>query len=446
MAGPGQSPGLPCLLQLPAAPAPHLMSQTARQRRQWLEFWKEGSPRSCQEYCCSAARRWDIREGTEEPRYTVLAAPNSLEIRQYGPRIAAETAIAGDDQSAALNEGFRRLAGYIFGANRAKTKIEMTVPVAQQKSETIAMTAPVGQARGADGKWVVRFFMPAEWTMETLPVPENPAVALVQVPGETMAVLRFTGLRGEVHHCRPAERNCCNAWSRPPGSRWANRSPGSTTRPGPSPSCAATRWPCRWRRAERPVGRRGRSKARSGRAPDCASPPFDRLRLALGGDRTAFAAWDDRADASPGWPRRRRTACAPHRAVCPRVPASAPARRCSACSAASRAARSASSVAAMATRSASAWRAPSSASRPVISACANCVCSRLMADCASARARSARCRAACSAASAASAFARRLTGGAAFAAGRCADPTPVPGWARTTVTSPSRAKRRRIGA
>ncbi len=138
-----------------------------------------------------------IREGTEEPRYTVLAAPNSLEIRQYGPRIAAETAIAGDDQSAALNEGFRRLAGYIFGANRAKTKIEMTVPVAQQKSETIAMTAPVGQARDADGKWVVRFFMPAEWTMETLPVPENPAVALVRVPGETMAVLRFTGLRGE---------------------------------------------------------------------------------------------------------------------------------------------------------------------------------------------------------------------------------------------------------
>lgn len=143
---------------------------------------------------CSAV---GIREGTEEPRFTVLAAPNNLEIRQYGPRIAAETAISGDDESAALNEGFRRLAGYIFGANRAKTKIEMTVPVAQQKGETIAMTAPVGQARGADGAWVVRFFMPAEWTLETLPVPENPAVALVRVPGETMTVLRFTGLRGE---------------------------------------------------------------------------------------------------------------------------------------------------------------------------------------------------------------------------------------------------------
>ena len=143
---------------------------------------------------CSAI---GIRDGTEEPRYTVLAVPDGLEIRQYGPRIAAETVVAGEDESAALNDGFRRIAGYIFGGNRAKAKIDMTVPVAQQKGQTIAMTAPVGQARGADGQWVVRFFMPAEWTLATLPVPDNPAVVLVPVPGETMAVLRFTGLRWE---------------------------------------------------------------------------------------------------------------------------------------------------------------------------------------------------------------------------------------------------------
>jgi hypothetical protein len=141
---------------------------------------------------CSA---FGIREGTAEPRYSVLAAPNGLEIRLYGPRIAAETAIAAGEEDARY-EGFRRLAGYIFGANRAKAKIDMTVPVVQQKGEAIAMTAPVGQARSDDGQWVIRFFMPAEWTMETLPVPENPAVVLVQVPDETIAVLRFTGLWG----------------------------------------------------------------------------------------------------------------------------------------------------------------------------------------------------------------------------------------------------------
>ena len=136
-----------------------------------------------------------IREGTAEPRFTVLAAPNGLEIRSYGPRIAAETAVAADEEQARY-DGFRRLAGYIFGANRAKSKIDMTVPVAQQKGETIAMTAPVGQARGEGGQWVIRFFMPADATMETLPTPDDPAVVLREVPGETMAVLRFTGFWG----------------------------------------------------------------------------------------------------------------------------------------------------------------------------------------------------------------------------------------------------------
>ena len=57
------------------------------------------------------------------------------------------------------------------------------------------MTAPVAVAPSQDapGQWVIRFFMPATQTMETLPQPLNPAVRLVAVPGETVAVLRFTG-------------------------------------------------------------------------------------------------------------------------------------------------------------------------------------------------------------------------------------------------------------
>ena len=146
-----------------------------------------------------------IREGTAEPRFTVLAAPNGLEIRCYGPRIAAETAITADEEQARY-DGFRRLAGYIFGANRARAKIDMTVPVAQEKGETIAMTAPVAQARGEGGQWVIRFFMPAGATLETLPTPDDPAVVLRQVPGETMAVLRFSGFWGaEAIAARQAE-------------------------------------------------------------------------------------------------------------------------------------------------------------------------------------------------------------------------------------------------
>ncbi|WP_242453722.1 heme-binding protein [Mycolicibacterium sp. P9-64] len=138
-----------------------------------------------------------IRNGTEEPRYTVEEQVGGIEIRRYGPRIAAQTTVSGRAESAARNAGFRRLAGYIFGANHANTKIAMTAPVTQQHGggQSIAMTAPVSQTSGPDGAWIIRFFMPAQWTMDTLPEPTDPAVELVEVAPDTVAVLRFNGSR-----------------------------------------------------------------------------------------------------------------------------------------------------------------------------------------------------------------------------------------------------------
>ncbi len=135
-----------------------------------------------------------IRAGTEEPAYDVVGQLGVVEIRQYGPRIAAEVTIAGDEE-AARSAGFRRVAGYIFGANQTNEKVAMTAPVAQSASESIAMTAPVAQEKSPDG-WTIRFFMPAQYTMATLPKPNDAGVKLLEVPGETMAVLRFTGLHG----------------------------------------------------------------------------------------------------------------------------------------------------------------------------------------------------------------------------------------------------------
>ena len=138
-----------------------------------------------------------IRHGTEEPSFTVERRISSrdgeVEIRRYGSRIAAETTIDADEE-AARNEGFRRLARYIFGGNQGNTKIAMTAPVVQEKGQKIAMTAPVATQRGGGGQWVIRFFMPSEHTMDTLPTPNDERVLLVTVPAERVAVLRFTGI------------------------------------------------------------------------------------------------------------------------------------------------------------------------------------------------------------------------------------------------------------
>jgi hypothetical protein len=145
----------------------------------------------------SALSTVGVRSGTEEPSHTSERLTDNVELRRYGPRIAAETTVSADED-AARNEGFRRLAGYIFGKNHASDTIAMTAPVGQSKAgKSIAMTAPVAQSpESADGSgWVIRFFMPSKWTMQTLPAPDDDRVRLTEVPSESFAVLTFTGDR-----------------------------------------------------------------------------------------------------------------------------------------------------------------------------------------------------------------------------------------------------------
>jgi hypothetical protein len=134
---------------------------------------------------------------TEEPRHTVIYTAGSIEIRDYAPMVIAEVEVAGD-MGGAGNRGFRPLAGYIFGDNRRVERgggatIAMTSPVMQERSQTIAMTTPVTQAQTQDGSWRVAFVMPEEWSLDTLPTPNDPTVELRAVAARRMAVIRFAG-------------------------------------------------------------------------------------------------------------------------------------------------------------------------------------------------------------------------------------------------------------
>jgi hypothetical protein len=141
----------------------------------------------------------------EEPEYKSLEQAGDFELRHYKPHIVAETMVDGAFSDVG-NEGFRRLADYIFGNNRKKASIDMTAPVSQApSSEKIAMTAPVNQTVLND-KWRVTFTMPAKYTMETLPEPLDPRVVLKREPGRLMAAIRYSGTwsqkRYEMHEKR----------------------------------------------------------------------------------------------------------------------------------------------------------------------------------------------------------------------------------------------------
>lgn len=130
----------------------------------------------------------------EQPAYTVVKdLGNGIELRQYSSYLIAETRISADNADMAGNLAFKRLGGYIFGGNKSKTSMAMTAPVSQARSEKIEMTAPVSQARSNDGTWLVSFVMPKRYTLESLPVPNDPSVYFKSVPARKVLVVRFSG-------------------------------------------------------------------------------------------------------------------------------------------------------------------------------------------------------------------------------------------------------------
>lgn len=147
----------------------------------------------------------------EEPKYEIVVQDAKFEVRRYAPFIVAETWVDGD-MDAASGKGFRAIADYIFGNNKspqstASSKIAMTAPVtmeAQGNSNKITMTAPVvlQSAKDATGlvgaqRWRVHFVMPSEYTLASLPIPNNGAVSLREVPAALVAVAKYSGFNTE---------------------------------------------------------------------------------------------------------------------------------------------------------------------------------------------------------------------------------------------------------
>lgn len=132
--------------------------------------------------------------GTEQPKYQVIESFNGgTEVRKYAERIAAEVTVESSDSDQARSDGFNVLAGYIFGKNNQKQSIAMTSPVEiNSKGKSIAMTTPV-EVNVRGGAMTMRFFMPSSYSMDALPQPTDSRIKLIEVPGETVAALRYSG-------------------------------------------------------------------------------------------------------------------------------------------------------------------------------------------------------------------------------------------------------------
>ncbi|MEN9973561.1 MAG: hypothetical protein RIS20_1908 [Bacteroidota bacterium] len=114
----------------------------------------------------------------EMPKYTVLKSfEKNIELRQYPKMIVAKTQLKDKSFENSGSDGFRSIAGYIFGGNEKSEKIAMTSPVVMELSDSATMY----------------FVMPSKYKKDELPNPSNKNVTIQEEVSKVLLVVRYGG-------------------------------------------------------------------------------------------------------------------------------------------------------------------------------------------------------------------------------------------------------------
>lgn len=117
----------------------------------------------------------------ESPVYKVIKTYGEVELRLYPKMIVAKTSLSGKSFDNQGSNGFRTIAGYIFGGNEKNEKIAMTSPVVMNMGDSASMY----------------FVMPKSYDKSELPTPNSKDVQIVEVAEKTLAVVTYGGFSSD---------------------------------------------------------------------------------------------------------------------------------------------------------------------------------------------------------------------------------------------------------
>jgi hypothetical protein len=114
---------------------------------------------------------------TEQHSYKVIKNYDKFEIRQYDSALFSSVKLSKKGYKESSSEGFRILAGYIFGDNESNEKIAMTSPVMMELGDTTKMM----------------FVVPKNKNLGNLPNPKNSNIVFEKQEEKTFAAISFDG-------------------------------------------------------------------------------------------------------------------------------------------------------------------------------------------------------------------------------------------------------------
>ena len=115
---------------------------------------------------------------TEKQKFRKVLVTPDYEIRFYPSATFATVYSSATNYKSLASNGFRKLAGFIFGGNK--------------QNESIAMTAPVRMSMSEKGS-SMSFVMPEKYDTKNLPIPNNTEISIQKSTPEYVAVISFSG-------------------------------------------------------------------------------------------------------------------------------------------------------------------------------------------------------------------------------------------------------------
>lgn len=113
----------------------------------------------------------------EQRKYQVLRKFDKFEIRRYEPALYSSVKLGATSYNQSANQGFRILAGYIFGGNETNEKISMTSPVTMELGDSSKMM----------------FMVPKSHSLNDLPKPNNSSIVFENQGEKVFAAIEFNG-------------------------------------------------------------------------------------------------------------------------------------------------------------------------------------------------------------------------------------------------------------
>lgn len=113
----------------------------------------------------------------KEPKHKLIVEEKWYEIHHYHPFLLAEMDIFWP-RSRAMADGYRILSYYLFWGNDKEKKMDFMNPVRDKRKKI--------------GQHTIQFMLSDEYTMKTIPKPDDTRITIKQVKKKNVAVLKFT--------------------------------------------------------------------------------------------------------------------------------------------------------------------------------------------------------------------------------------------------------------